>query len=212
MDKSQFLLEKMDLPRTKNFRFSVVMKNFSIISLVIIFLYGVLFAVLSVWQMVLVCGICAFLWVGILLINRQGMIQAAFLVGVLNSTVFALLTTWLLGWSSGFFFMALLIIPVIFHNSYWNQILKCILAFAILAVIIGLFPFAGNALPFFSAGGSNLVTTLMAVGILMNISRTNLANEAKDGSAFSAVVDLRRWNGRRRVSRTRRSSVSVEQN
>ncbi len=80
-----------------------------------------------------------------------------------------------------------------------------------MAVIIGLFPFAGNALPFFSAGGSNLVTSLVAIGILMNISRTNLANEAKDGSVFSAVVDLRRWNGRRRVSRSRRTSGSERQ-
>lgn len=79
-----------------------------------------------------------------------------------------------------------------------------------MAVIIGLFPFAGNALPFFSAGGSNLVTTLMAIGILMNISRTNLANEAKDGSVFSAVVDLRRWNRRGRVSRARRSPGSEQ--
>lgn len=139
MDKSQLLLEKMDLPRTKNYRFSVVMKNFSLISLICIFLYAVLFAVLSVWQMVLICGVCALLWIGILFINHRGMIQAAFLGGVLNSAVFALFTTWLLGWSSGFFFMALLIIPIIFHNSYWNQILKCTLAFAILAVIIGLF-------------------------------------------------------------------------
>ena len=80
-----------------------------------------------------------------------------------------------------------------------------------MAVIIGLFPFAGNALPFFSAGGSNLVTSLIAIGILMNISRTNLANEARDGSVFSAVVDLRRWNGRRRVSRARRTSGSERQ-
>jgi cell division protein FtsW len=80
-----------------------------------------------------------------------------------------------------------------------------------MAVIIGLFPFAGNALPFFSSGGSNLVTSLIAVGILMNISRTNLANEARDGSVFSAVVDLRRWNGRRRVSRARRTSGSERQ-
>ena len=79
-----------------------------------------------------------------------------------------------------------------------------------MAVIIGLFPFAGNALPFFSAGGSNLVTTLMAIGILMNISRTNLANEAKDGSVFSAVVDLRRWNRRGRVSRARRTPGSEQ--
>jgi cell division protein FtsW len=32
-------------------------------------------------------------------------------------------------------------------------------------------PFAGNALPFISAGGSNLIVTLAAVGILLNISR-----------------------------------------
>lgn len=139
MDKSQLLLEKMDLPRTKNFRFSVIMKNFSLISLIIIALYAVLFAVVSAWQMVLVCSICAVLWLGILLINRYGLIQAAFLVGVVNSTAFALLTTWLLGWSSGFYFMALLIIPIIYHNSYWSQFVKGTLAFTILAVILGLF-------------------------------------------------------------------------
>lgn len=80
-----------------------------------------------------------------------------------------------------------------------------------MAVIIGLFPFAGNALPLFSAGGSNLIVTLVAIGILMNISRTNSHKEEKEGSAFSAIVDLRRWNGRRRVSRARRSAGSVEQ-
>ncbi len=139
MDKSQLLLEKTDLPRPKSFRFSVVMKNFSLISLICIVFFAILFALVSMWQMVLVCGIFALLWVGILFINRQGLTQSAFLVGVITSTVFALLTTWLLGWSSGFFLLALLIIPIIFHNSYWCQAVKLILAFAILAVIMGLF-------------------------------------------------------------------------
>ena len=40
-----------------------------------------------------------------------------------------------------------------------------------MAVMVGLMPFAGNALPFVSAGGSNLVTTLAALGIIFNISR-----------------------------------------
>lgn len=84
-------------------------------------------------------------------------------------------------------------------------------AFLNMAVIIGLFPFAGNALPFFSSGGSNLVTTLMGIGVLMNVAINKTNSEEKEGS-FSAIVDLRRWNGRRRVSRTRRTSVSVEQN
>ncbi len=76
-----------------------------------------------------------------------------------------------------------------------------------MTVMVGLMPFAGNALPFVSAGGSNLVTTLAALGILFNISR-----QAGDGTisdeewrSYSAVANLRWWNGRRGVSRTRRS-------
>ncbi len=34
-----------------------------------------------------------------------------------------------------------------------------------MSVLLGLLPFAGNALPFFSYGGSNLVTTLAGVGL-----------------------------------------------
>jgi diguanylate cyclase (GGDEF)-like protein len=139
MDKSQFLLEKMDLPKTNSYRFSIVMKNFSLISLICIVFYAVLFSILSVWQMVLICVLCAILWVGILLINRRGWHQTAFLTGALNSAVFALLSTWLLGWNSGFYLIALLIIPIIFHNSQLNKWLKWTLAFAILAVVMGLF-------------------------------------------------------------------------
>lgn len=76
-----------------------------------------------------------------------------------------------------------------------------------MAVMVGLMPFAGNALPFISAGGSNLVVSLAAIGILLNISRQTGANleEGKDWRSFGAVVDLR-WRDRRRgVSRPGRS-------
>lgn len=139
MDKSHFLLEKLDLPKPTNYRFSMIMKKFSVINLVCVVLYGGLFAILSVWQMVLVSGICAAIWVGILLINRHGSPQASFLIGVLNSATFSLLTTWLLGWDSGFYLLALLIMPIIFHNSQLPKWLKVLLTFAILAVIIGLY-------------------------------------------------------------------------
>jgi cell division protein FtsW len=77
-----------------------------------------------------------------------------------------------------------------------------------MAVMVGLMPFAGNALPFISAGGSNLVSTLSAIGIMLNISRQSgetVKKEEKDWRSFGAVVDLRRGNGRRSVSRPRRS-------
>ena len=77
-----------------------------------------------------------------------------------------------------------------------------------MAVMVGLMPFAGNALPFVSAGGSNLVSTLCAMGIMLNISRQSgesVRTEANDWRSFGAVIDLRRGNGRRGVSRARRS-------
>jgi cell division protein FtsW len=74
-------------------------------------------------------------------------------------------------------------------------------------VMVGLLPFAGNALPFVSAGGSNLVASLAAIGILLNISRQRgeITDKEEERRSYSAAVDLRRWNGRRRVSRRRRA-------
>lgn len=75
-----------------------------------------------------------------------------------------------------------------------------------IGVMVNLFPFAGNALPLVSAGGSNMVMTLAAVGIILSVSRSAIAEkEITEGRAFSAVVDLRRWDRRRSVPRGRRS-------
>jgi cell division protein FtsW len=83
-----------------------------------------------------------------------------------------------------------------------------------MSVIVGLFPFAGNALPFVSAGGSNLIASLAAVGILMNIARqgngkpqtqTQTHTNDEERRSFSATADMRRRNGRRGLSRTGRS-------
>ena len=74
-----------------------------------------------------------------------------------------------------------------------------------MAVIVGLLPFTGNALPFISAGGSSMLVTLTSVGIIMNISRLSIRQESSERSPHSAVVDLRRRDGRGRVSRRNRS-------
>ena len=79
-----------------------------------------------------------------------------------------------------------------------------------MAVMLNLLPFAGNALPFISAGGSNLVVSLAAIGILMNISRLSVRVKENEGRSFIAVVDLRGRNRRRRVSRSRRAASSEE--
>ncbi len=85
--------------------------------------------------------------------------------------------------------------------SFW----LAIEAYINMAVMVNLLPFAGNALPFMSAGGSNLLVSLAAIGILMNISRLSATADGKEGKPYGAVVDLRRWNRWRRVPRARRA-------
>jgi cell division protein FtsW len=74
-----------------------------------------------------------------------------------------------------------------------------------MAVLVGLLPFTGNALPFISAGGSSMVVTLTSIGIIMNISKTSMEQDSSERSSRSAVVDLRRRDGRGSVPRTNRS-------
>ena len=72
-------------------------------------------------------------------------------------------------------------------------------------VMVGLLPFAGNTLPFVSSGGSNLVSCLAAIGILLNISRQRSEAPIDDeGSAHSATADLRGRDRRRRLPGPRR--------
>jgi cell division protein FtsW len=76
-----------------------------------------------------------------------------------------------------------------------------------MSVMVGLIPFSGDALPFVSSGGSNLVSSLISIGILMNISRQQgeiTVSENEERKTYSASLDLRGRNGRRRISRPRR--------
>ncbi|MCC7362232.1 MAG: cell division protein FtsW [Anaerolineales bacterium] len=92
-----------------------------------------------------------------------------------------------------------------------------------IAVMVGVLPFAGNALPFISYGGSSLVINLAAVGVLLSVSRRETADEnvpRKTRNAGlllkmlsqvanpDATLDLSRRDRRGRVSRVvRRADV-----
>ena len=80
-------------------------------------------------------------------------------------------------------------------------------AFINMSVLVNLLPFAGNALPFISYGGSNLTMVLAGVGIVLNVGRvTAIQNNEEEGKTLNAVVNLRRNDGWRSVSRNRRPS------
>jgi cell division protein FtsW len=57
-----------------------------------------------------------------------------------------------------------------------------------MAVVTGTIPFTGIALPFISVGGSSLVTCMLGVGIMVNVSRATNASAAN-----RAVEQSRNW-------------------
>ena len=52
-------------------------------------------------------------------------------------------------------------------------------AFVNMAVVVGLFPITGLPLPLISMGGTSILLTALAIGILLSVSRTSLAREIK---------------------------------
>ncbi len=75
-------------------------------------------------------------------------------------------------------------------------------------VLVNLLPFAGNALPLISAGGSSLVTVFAGIGILFGVARQSKLDQTpvSERSSSHAVVDLRRGDRRGSVPRPVRPS------
>lgn len=75
-----------------------------------------------------------------------------------------------------------------------------------MAMMVGLLPFAGNALPFISLGGSNLVVSLTSIGILMNVARLSKAPDVQKERKVYASDGLSRRDRRRNLPRTGRAA------
>ncbi len=82
----------------------------------------------------------------------------------------------------------------------------CIQAFINIGVVVTLFPITGITLPFISAGGSSLIISFAAVGILLSISRETIEKGTWNDDA---IADRRRRDGRAHLPGAGRRPVAL---
>jgi cell division protein FtsW len=81
----------------------------------------------------------------------------------------------------------------------------CLQAFINIGVVVALLPITGITLPFISAGGSSLIISFAAVGILLSISRETVDKRTWNDDA---TADRGRGDGGTHLPRPRRRSVA----
>jgi cell division protein FtsW len=81
----------------------------------------------------------------------------------------------------------------------------CLQAFINIGVVVALFPITGITLPFISAGGSSLIISFAAVGILLSISRETIEKGTWNDDA---IGDRRRGDGRAHLPGSGRGHVT----
>jgi cell division protein FtsW len=82
----------------------------------------------------------------------------------------------------------------------------CIQAFINIGVVVTLLPITGITLPFISAGGSSLIISFAAVGILLSISRETIEKGTWNDDA---TADRGRGHGRAHLPGTRRRPIAA---
>jgi cell division protein FtsW len=81
----------------------------------------------------------------------------------------------------------------------------CLQAFINIGVVVALFPVTGITLPFISAGGSSLIISFAAIGILLSISRETIEKGTWNDDA---IADRRRGDGRAHLPGSGRRPVA----
>jgi cell division protein FtsW len=82
----------------------------------------------------------------------------------------------------------------------------CIQAFINIAVVVALVPITGITLPFISAGGSSLIISFAAIGILLSISRETIEKGTWNDDA---ITDRRRGDGRAHLPGSGRRALAA---
>jgi len=131
----------------KNERFFAVMSKFSVVQSFTFLLFTGIFAYLMDWEMVWASGISTLFWMIIYLRYQKKHSRALFIFGGGISIIYTFFASFRFGWESGFFFLALSLLPLSFLNVRLKKFTAVFVGLIIGGGVIGLYLFSWFIVP-----------------------------------------------------------------
>ena len=144
----------------ESFRVSLVLDCMAWIAVFGHLLLIPLFAVLGVQRLALSCAMSSLIWVAVLVLNRKGHHDAAFLVGFLQVLGQAFHGVEALGWGSGFQYYLLPTVLFVLIHPTWRDISRLITPILLCALYLAL----------------NLYSRVVAPGVILDPAPLHLVN------------------------------------
>lgn len=130
------------MAQPRSYRFYAVMNCFSIISVLSHLIFTAVFAYLQLWDIAIYTAFASFLWIGIFLLNRRGNHRIAFLLGLVETFTLSTLTSFMLGWQSGFYLYILVAVLLSFVNAKMSSLVQVLLGIFSGVLLLYLFMFS----------------------------------------------------------------------
>ena len=131
----------------KNERFFAVMSKFSVVQLFTFLLFTGVFAYLMDWKMVWASGISTLFWMIIYFRYQKKHSRALFILGGGISIIYTFFASFRFGWESGFFFLALSLLPLSFLNVRLKKFTAVFIGLIIGGGVIGLYLYSWFTVP-----------------------------------------------------------------
>jgi len=131
-----------ELIQPRCYRFYLVMNWFSLISVFSHVLFSAVFAYLKLFDMAIYMAFATLLWIGIHLLNQRGIHKTAYLLGMLETFALCSLTSFALGWQSGFYLYILVGVLLTFVNSKLSTLVQILFGVFSAVLLVYLFTFS----------------------------------------------------------------------
>jgi diguanylate cyclase (GGDEF)-like protein len=165
------------------------MNRFSLTSVFTFLIFSGTFAYMSNGKMTLLAGSCAAIWFIVYLAYQKQHSRILFLLGVVITALFALFTIFNFGWSSGFFYLLLTIIPLVYLNTKSKKVLKILLGIMLCGgvVVVHLLTFTYS--PTINMGQLNL-RTLYCINLILAVTTLSVIGYFFERAALAAEESL----------------------